>query len=115
MTPKNTLPETLETERLIIRVAHPGDGAVFNEAMMESLEGLTPWLGWVSPPPTLEQSELGCRRAYARYLLNEELMVFSSSKVTGPLWEAAAYTGWIGRCAVLRSASGAAHGLAARG
>lgn len=85
MAPKDQLPESLETERLIIRVAKPGDGPMFNEAILDSLETLKPWLGWVTPPPTLEQSEFSCRRAYARYLLNEDLMVFFLLKSDGAL------------------------------
>ena len=73
--PLNLLPERLESPRLVIRVARPGDGAAFHEAVHASLPELAPWLRWVTPAPTLEQSELNCRRAHARYLLNEDLMV----------------------------------------
>jgi RimJ/RimL family protein N-acetyltransferase len=72
----NFLPESLESKRLNIRVARPGDGIVFNEAIRESVDALAPWLAWVTPLPTPEQSELGCRKAYARFLLNEDLMAF---------------------------------------
>jgi RimJ/RimL family protein N-acetyltransferase len=68
------LPERLETERLIIRVARPEDAAVFNAAILESRESLERWLGWVTPPPTLEDSLRDCKRAMARFLLNEDLM-----------------------------------------
>jgi RimJ/RimL family protein N-acetyltransferase len=85
MSTKDQLPETLETDRLVIRVARPGDGAMFNGAILESLDSLSPWLGWVTPPPTLEQSEFGCRRAYAKFLLNEDLMVFFLLKSDGTL------------------------------
>jgi RimJ/RimL family protein N-acetyltransferase len=70
------LPGQLDTPRLVIRVARPGDGPVFNQAVLESLPELAPWLGWVTPPPTLQESELNCRRAHARWLLNEDLMAF---------------------------------------
>lgn len=83
--PSNHLPEQLETERLLIRVPRPGDGPVFNEAVLESLPQLAPWLGWVTPPPTLEQSEASCRRFHARWLLNESLVVFFFLKDTGRL------------------------------
>lgn len=83
--PLNLLPEQIESPRLVIRVAKPGDGAIFNEAILASLADLSPWLGWVTPPPSLEQSELNCRRAYARFLLNEDLMVFFIAKDTGVL------------------------------
>jgi len=83
--PSETLPESLESARLHIRVARPGDGPTFNAAVLESLPDLAPWLGWVTPAPTVEQSELNCRKAYARYLLNEDLMVFFFLKETGAL------------------------------
>lgn len=82
---ESTLPEQIESERLVIRVARPGDGAMFNAAVVESVERLSPWLGWVTPVPTVEQSEASCRRAYARFLLNEDLMVFFFQKSDGAL------------------------------
>ncbi|MGL4576404.1 MAG: GNAT family N-acetyltransferase [Burkholderiaceae bacterium] len=81
----NILPEQIETSRLLIRVARPGDGQAFNAAIAESLEDLSPWLSWVTPAPTLEASEFDCRRAYARFLLNEDLMVFLFLKDGGEL------------------------------
>lgn len=82
---QSTLPEQIESERLIIRVARPGDGAIFNAAVLESLDRLSPWLGWVLPPPTLAQSEESCQRTYERFLLNEDLMAFFILKTTGAL------------------------------
>lgn len=79
------LPEVVETDRLIIRVAKPGDGASFNKAILESLEHLKDWLGWVTPPPTLVQSEESCRKAYGRFLLNEDLMALFVHKETGEI------------------------------
>ncbi len=85
MTVVNQLPEALDSERLHIRVARPGDGAVFNAAILESIDRLSPWLAWVNPPPTLDQSEFSCRRAYARFLVNEDLMAFFFLKDGGAL------------------------------
>lgn len=82
---QTSLPEQIESDRLIIRVARPGDGAVFNAAIHESIGRLAPWLGWVTPAPTPEQSEASCRRAYARFLLNEDLMAFFFRKSDGAL------------------------------
>lgn len=79
------LPESIETTRLLIRVARPGDGALFNEAVVESCEQLKPWLSWVYPLPTLTESEASCRRAYARFLLNEDLMALFIDKASGCL------------------------------
>lgn len=79
------LPESIDTARLLIRVARPGDGAMFNAAVIESLPHLRPWLGWVSPPPSVQASEEACRRAYARFLLNEDLMAFFILRESGSL------------------------------
>jgi RimJ/RimL family protein N-acetyltransferase len=81
----NVLPESLESPRLHIRVARPGDGAVYNQAVLDSLLVLSPWLGWVSPPPTVEESEMNCRKAFARFLMNEDLMAFFFLKDGGTL------------------------------
>jgi RimJ/RimL family protein N-acetyltransferase len=80
-----TLPEQIETKRLIIRVAKPGDGTMFNRAVVESQERLAPWLPWVTPCPTVEESELDCRRAHARFLLNEDLLALLLLRETGAL------------------------------
>ncbi len=81
----SNFPETIESERLVIRVAKPGDGAIFNAAIVSSLDELSPWLGWVSPAPSVEESEFSCRRAYARFLLNEDLMALFFLKEEGAL------------------------------
>jgi len=82
---QSTLPEQIESERLIIRVARPGDGAVFHAAITESLVELSPWLGWVTPPPAPEDSEDSCCRAHKRFLRNEDLMAFFFLKDGGTL------------------------------
>jgi len=81
----NALPEHLLSERLIIRVARPGDGPMFNRAIHESHDHLAPWLAWVTPMPTPEASELACRKAYARFLLNEDLMALFILRDSGAL------------------------------
>ncbi|MBL8328640.1 MAG: GNAT family N-acetyltransferase [Rubrivivax sp.] len=83
--PLDRLPEQIETPRLIVRVAKPADALAFHAAILESRAELSPWLSWVTPPPTLEQSEIDCRRAYARFLLNEDLMVLLFLKEGGAL------------------------------
>jgi RimJ/RimL family protein N-acetyltransferase len=81
----DTLPEQLESERLTIRAARPGDGAVFHRAITESLAQLSPWLAWVTPAPTPADSETSCRRAHERFLRNEDLMAFFFLKDGGEL------------------------------
>nr|WP_237171373.1 GNAT family protein [Pandoraea pulmonicola] len=56
-----------------------------NEAVAESAAELGAWLPWARPTPTLLESERACRAAYARYLLNEDLMVLFFLRDSGAL------------------------------
>ena len=67
------IPEAFESERLLIRVPRPGDGAMINAAALESLEELRPWLPWASPPPTVEQNEDFARASYADFLMRKRM------------------------------------------
>jgi RimJ/RimL family protein N-acetyltransferase len=68
------LPERLHSERLLIRVARAGDGAMLAAAVADSHAELAPWLGWVSPPPTPDEAEARCLAAHERFERNEDLM-----------------------------------------
>lgn len=70
------LPLQIATERLILRCPRPGDGPVANEAERESIQDLRPWMPWARADKSVAESEAYCRRAHARYLLREELMLF---------------------------------------
>ena len=67
------LPERLQTERLTLRPPRAGDGSTVNEAVLESLEGLQRWMPWSVPTPTVEQSEMWCRRAGSDFLARKQL------------------------------------------
>lgn len=79
------LPESFDTARLQVRVARAGDGAVHHEAVIESLAELRPWLGWCQEAPSLDECEAVCRRAYARFLLREDIMLLLFLRRTGEL------------------------------
>jgi RimJ/RimL family protein N-acetyltransferase len=66
-------PDQIETERLILRAPRTGDGRVVNEAVIESLEHLKPWMPFAQTAPTPEESEEFIRKATARWLLREDL------------------------------------------
>lgn len=70
------LPARVETERLLLRSPRPGDGAALNAAVCESLAELKPWLTWAQVAPSIEESELQCRRMHARFVQREELTMF---------------------------------------
>jgi ribosomal-protein-serine acetyltransferase len=79
-------PEPIETERLIIRGPRPGDGAAFNAAILDSLEGITTWLGYYRDgPPTVAQSEAFIRSQHAHFVTRENLMMLVFLKESGVL------------------------------
>jgi RimJ/RimL family protein N-acetyltransferase len=67
------IPDSFETERLIIRAPRPGIGAIVNAGIRESIHELQPWMPWANPLPTPEDTELHVRGAVARFLLREDL------------------------------------------
>jgi RimJ/RimL family protein N-acetyltransferase len=67
------VPERLETERLVLRCPRPGDGPAVNRAVSDSLEGLRPWMPWAKSAPSVDDSEVYCRRMHAKFLLREDL------------------------------------------
>lgn len=81
----NKLPEQIESERLIIRVAKPGDGKVLNEAIVESSEQLKGWVPWIEPLPSIGDSESTCQQAYENFLSNKDLIVLLFLKEDGTL------------------------------
>ena len=78
-------PESFETERLRIRSPLPGDGPEMHAAVNESLGELTLWMPWPKEHRTLEDSEASVRRARARFVAREDLMLLLSLKGTETL------------------------------
>jgi RimJ/RimL family protein N-acetyltransferase len=60
------LPETIETERLILRSPMPGDGRAANEAILETWDELHRSMPWAREPPTVEQTEERIRELRAK-------------------------------------------------
>jgi RimJ/RimL family protein N-acetyltransferase len=78
-------PESFETERLLIRSPLPGDGPEMHAAVNESLGELTPWMPWPKEHRTVEDSEASVRRARARFVAREDLMLLLLLKGTETL------------------------------
>ena len=77
------LPEAFESERLLLRTPRPGDGAVANAAILESIAELQPWLPWADPAPTVEQTEEFARKSYVEFLSRKNFALFLFLKNTG--------------------------------
>lgn len=76
-------PDQFETERLIIRAPRAGDGPALNEAVVESLDHLRPWMPWAKQAPTVEASEEMLRRGVARWAAREDLWMMLIRKADG--------------------------------
>jgi RimJ/RimL family protein N-acetyltransferase len=77
------LPIPIETDRLVIRPPQPGDGLELNCAVRESFPELHRWLPWAEKEPTSDESEENVRRAYARWILREDLRLTFFDRVSG--------------------------------
>ena len=77
------IPDSFQSERLIIRAPRAGDGVVVNEAVRESLEHLKPWMPWADHEPTVDESEESVRRGAARWILREDLWLLLFRKSDG--------------------------------
>ncbi len=75
-------PNSFETERLTIRAPRPGDGIVINQAIIESLAELQPWMPWAATAPTLEESEKLAREGWLKFQAREDLLLFLFLKGT---------------------------------
>ena len=67
------IPEELESERLTLVAAQPGQGAAVNEAVVESHAELKRWMPWAQKVPSVDESEGFCREGRAKWLARESL------------------------------------------
>jgi RimJ/RimL family protein N-acetyltransferase len=79
------IPAELYTERLVLRPPRAGDGPAVNEAVLESLDALRPWMPWATVAPSVGESEAWCRRAQGEFVLRERLpmLMFLRCGATG--------------------------------
>lgn len=68
-------PDSFETERLTIRAPRPGDAPAVVEAVIESLDALRPWMPWAREAPTIEDAEIRIRKAVAKWITREDLLL----------------------------------------
>lgn len=59
------------TPRMLMRIPRPGDGAIINPAVVDSVAELAPWMPWATPTPTIQDTELWCRQSAAKFLTRE--------------------------------------------
>jgi RimJ/RimL family protein N-acetyltransferase len=78
-----SVPESFETERLLIRAPLWNDGQMVNQAVKESMEQLRPWMPWAQQMPSVEESEAGVRTARLKFLERSDLRLNLLLKATG--------------------------------
>lgn len=79
------IPESFTTARLRLRCPVPGDGAVVNAAVLESLDELKPWMPWAEIPPAVWETEANLRAARSHYIARTELRLLLFHRETGDL------------------------------
>ncbi|HYO09487.1 MAG TPA: GNAT family protein [Tepidisphaeraceae bacterium] len=67
------LPMALHTERLLLRPPRAGDGPRVNAAIVASAPELAAWMPWANPTPSVQETEVWCRRAAVHWLGREQL------------------------------------------
>ncbi len=77
------VPERIETEQLVLRVPRAGDGATVNAAIADSITELGPWLPWAGTMPSVEESEIHCRRQFGKFILREDFVLMMFERVAG--------------------------------
>ncbi|WNS41000.1 GNAT family protein [Paenibacillus sp. MMS20-IR301] len=77
------IPESFETQRLLIRAAQSGDGAEMNAAIGESLNELQPWMPFAQSLPAVEETEQYVRESRIDYLKRSMLNMQIYSKYDG--------------------------------
>ncbi|MFE0555003.1 GNAT family N-acetyltransferase [Paenibacillus sp. NPDC058910] len=70
-----SFPDRFETERLIIRAPEWGDGERINEAILESVEELKPWLPFARNIPAVSESEAYVRKARLQFMERSDLVM----------------------------------------
>lgn len=76
------LPLPITTPRLVIRPVVTGDGAALHEAKTESWDLIQNWMPWAHTMSTPDEDEETARRAHARYILREDLMMVACERDT---------------------------------
>jgi RimJ/RimL family protein N-acetyltransferase len=82
------IPERFETNRLLVRCPHSGDGQALFEAVSESLAELRQFpasMMWATHPPSIASSETYCREAHSKFLMRQDMPFFAFRRDTGQM------------------------------
>jgi len=71
------IPMPIETERLLLRVPQAGDGQALFDAIEETFDQVNQWMPWAKELGNVNEKEAICRRAQAKFLLREDMMLLA--------------------------------------
>lgn len=67
------IPQSMETDRLLIRAHRHGDGKQLNEAVRESIKELEQWMPWADHLPPVEETEEHVKKSMSSFILRDTL------------------------------------------
>ena len=67
------VPQTLETERLLLSAPCAGTGGVVSQVIAASMDSIKPWLHWAQSERSAEQCEAVVRQEIAEFVLRKHL------------------------------------------
>lgn len=79
------IPDFIESERLLIRALRFGDGKQLNEAYLESIQELKPWMIFAQQKQSIAETEEYVRRASISYLERSDMPMLIFLKGTNEL------------------------------
>ncbi len=80
------IPDSFETERLLLRAPRPGDGAILNASVIETLDDLRRYpasMIWAMEEPRVERTEEFCRRGAANWIIRADFPMLLFHRDTG--------------------------------
>lgn len=77
------VPVPIETDRIILRNAQAGDGQAVWDAKAETFDQLQQWMPWAKELGTVEETEIVCREAHAKFIRRDDLMMLAFERASG--------------------------------
>lgn len=71
------IPMPIVTDRILLRVPQAGDGEILFDAVEETFDQLHQWMPWATELGDVHDEEIICRRAQAKFLLREDMMLLA--------------------------------------
>lgn len=78
------IPLPIETPRLRLEIDQPGFGPHLHVMKEETWDDLLQWMPWAhSDPRSLDADEINCRKAYAQFILRQDMRMVGFERATG--------------------------------